>query len=61
MKALNYMNGLHLCHRDVKLENLMFVNQMSSSYSGEGLIKLLDFGMATKYVSESGTPLVLEA
>ena len=43
--ALNYMHGLKIMHRDLKPENLL----CEQSDDGQIIIKLTDFGFATKY------------
>ena len=55
LKALNHMNSYHLCHRDIKLENIM-INPETFQ------IKLIDFGFSSFYNSRElmhtqvGTP-----
>jgi calcium-dependent protein kinase len=44
LSALQYMHSKGVTHRDIKLENIMI------DRSGE--VKLIDFGLATKYQSE---------
>ena len=46
--ALNYMHGQNIMHRDLKPENLL----CEQKDDGEVVIKLTDFGFATKYDPE---------
>lgn len=41
MNALNYIHQKGVCHRDIKLENFLILND-----NGEPKIKLIDFGMS---------------
>ena len=41
--ALEYMHSKGVAHRDIKLENIMF--------DRHGQVKMIDFGLATKYLS----------
>jgi serine/threonine-protein kinase len=41
IKALEYCHSKGICHRDVKLENLLL--------NEAGMVKLIDFGIARKY------------
>ena len=43
--ALAYMHKRGVCHRDLKLENVMF----ESSEAGNLEVKLIDFGLSEKY------------
>ena len=42
--AVQYMHSKGVAHRDIKLENIML--------DGNQEIKLIDFGLATAYLSE---------
>lgn len=44
LSALTYMHSKGVVHRDIKLENIMF--------DRHGEIKVIDFGLATKYLSD---------
>ena len=39
--TIEYLHSIHICHRDIKLDNIM-INQKTLE------IKLIDFGFATK-------------
>jgi serine/threonine protein kinase len=41
LNALNYLNANQVCHRDIKLENLMLQNPNDLSN-----LKLIDFGLS---------------
>jgi len=57
---VNYLHSIGIMHRDLKLENFLFKNQMPDSE-----LKLIDFGLSiifgqgepTKFESKVGTPL----
>jgi calcium-dependent protein kinase len=56
--ALNYLHLKNICHRDIKLENIMLLEDGDSS-----CLKLIDFGLArdisdnkNKNILCSGTP-----
>lgn len=61
--SIKHLHDNNICHRDIKLENLLFE---SSSAKKEMFIKLIDFGLS-KYTksdqemmtSEVGTPSYL--
>ena len=42
-KAVNYLHGCGICHRDLKLENIMFKDGDSKE------AKLIDFGLSTGF------------
>ena len=43
---MNYLHSVGICHRDIKLDNVMFLNKNDSD------IKLIDFGLASKLRSK---------
>ena len=49
MSAVAYMHRKHICHRDLKYENILFVNE-----SPRAEIKLIDFGLSSKYGGSAG-------
>ncbi|CAE8683487.1 unnamed protein product [Polarella glacialis] len=54
MKALSYIHGLDIVHRDVKLENLMILPPEEHS-GGSVCLKLLDFGLGCELAGACGT------
>ena len=54
LSALQYMHSLHICHRDIKFENIMFVDE-----SPDATVKLIDFGVRRFFTVI--TPLYSEA
>ena len=57
LSALSYLHNCGICHRDLKPENFMF-----SSPEPDAEVKIIDFGLSTKFVKKSqmndivGTP-----
>jgi len=47
LKAMDYIHKLSICHRDIKAENFMLSEPHISSS-----VKMIDFGMATKFKSD---------
>lgn len=47
MSALSYMHKLNIIHRDIKLDNIVFVNKIEREGDFNHLdIRLIDFGLA---------------
>ncbi len=45
LSALSYMHSLKVAHRDIKLENIVFIKKIHSQSRKEDVeIKLIDFG-----------------
>ena len=55
MQALQYLHSKNIAHRDLKLENLLFVSPETKNLK----IKLIDYGFATKFSREMGMTLIL--
>ena len=60
MDATIYMHSFGIIHRDIKLENMMIVNERGKG-EDKPIIKLLDFGLAVyednvEFLKKSGTP-----
>lgn len=51
--AVHYLHSMNICHRDLKLENIMF------DKVGGFDIKLIDFGFATKFSKNEDTLVVI--
>jgi len=57
LTAISFLHNLEICHRDIKPENFMF-----NSSDPDAEIKIIDFGLSTKFISEKsmkdivGTP-----
>ena len=51
--AIHYLHSMDICHRDLKLENIMF--EKVGGYD----IKLIDFGFATKFSKDEDTLVVI--
>jgi len=60
LRAVAYMHRCNVCHRDIKLENIMFEND-----SPDAAIKLIDFGLSMKFAGKTkmrkacGTPYTI--
>jgi serine/threonine protein kinase len=50
LQALEYLHGLGLCHRDVKLENVVYTDEARDQ------VKLIDFGLCCKW-REGSAPM----
>jgi len=50
VSAVSYMHGHNVCHRDVKYENILFVNK-----DNDLQIKLIDFGLSANFDSKNLT------
>ena len=54
LDALRYLNSIHIIHRDIKLENIVFADEEKLE------IKIVDFGLACRYncglVQKCGSP-----
>eukprot|EP00586_Coscinodiscus_wailesii_P006518 CAMPEP_0172488964 /NCGR_PEP_ID=MMETSP1066-20121228/18693_1 /TAXON_ID=671091 /ORGANISM="Coscinodiscus wailesii, Strain CCMP2513" /LENGTH=617 /DNA_ID=CAMNT_0013256509 /DNA_START=64 /DNA_END=1917 /DNA_ORIENTATION=+ len=46
LRAVHYMHKRNICHRDIKLENIMY---MTKDKEGMSNIKLIDFGLSNKF------------
>ena len=57
LTAISFLHNLGICHRDIKPENFMFTSE-----DLDAEIKIIDFGLSTKFLSENcmndvvGTP-----
>eukprot|EP00931_Biecheleriopsis_adriatica_P116015 TRINITY_DN9172_c0_g1_i1.p1 TRINITY_DN9172_c0_g1~~TRINITY_DN9172_c0_g1_i1.p1 ORF type:complete len:479 (-),score=94.27 TRINITY_DN9172_c0_g1_i1:2-1408(-) len=47
MRAVSYMHGRHIAHRDLKLDNLVLKEEMRPGQ--ENVLKVIDFGLATEF------------
>ena len=43
LSALQYMHSLNVCHRDLKFENILFVDNSTNA-----TVKLIDFGVSLR-------------
>ena len=50
--AISYMHSKNISHRDLKYENILFVNQ-----APQAEIKLIDFGLSRKFGSQDSEPM----
>lgn len=55
MQALQYLHSKNIAHRDLKLENILFVSPDTKNLK----LKLIDFGFAQKFDREKGMTLIL--
>lgn len=47
--ALAYLHSLNIVHRDIKLDNIVFLNEITEEYLDEfHPIKIIDFGTAVQ-------------
>jgi len=46
LEAVAYCHSQNIAHRDIKLENILFVNEKTSA------LKVIDFGLAFKWVGD---------
>lgn len=47
VRGISYMHSRHVCHRDIKLENILYVDS-----DPKAQIKLIDFGLSNKFTGE---------
>lgn len=50
LSAISYMHSRNVCHRDIKYENILFMND-----SPRAEVKLIDFGLSAKFGQEKLT------
>jgi calcium-dependent protein kinase len=48
MSAIAYLHSRNIVHRDLKFENIMFVNKSPTAE-----VKLIDFGLSQKYAADT--------
>jgi len=49
LRAVTYMHQNNICHRDLKFENIMILQDTSTNSRQPMLIKLIDFGLGAKF------------
>jgi serine/threonine protein kinase len=50
MAGIRHIHECGFCHRDIKLENILLENDV---------VKICDFGFATRHSNESGDPIIM--
>ena len=48
LTALNYLHGLNILHRDIKLENIVIVKKIEGKSYDTPELKIIDFGLSQK-------------
>jgi calcium-dependent protein kinase len=52
LSAVSYLHAHKVVHRDIKMENIMFVDKSYKEQGEDAVVKLIDFGLATRYLSD---------